>query len=98
MPDHQANAHKLDASQVDELAQLLAIAFEKGSGVSQICNAEGEELHCRLHFLFRTGLTMQAANQPVLSVMKDAQVTGVAVIQEPVSCFSVWVHGNSNLD
>jgi ribosomal protein S18 acetylase RimI-like enzyme len=92
MPHHQANAHQLDASQVDELAQLLAIAFEKGSGVSQICNAEGEELHRRLHFLFRTGLTMQAAaNQPVLSVMKDAQVTGVAVIQEPVSCFSVWV-------
>jgi hypothetical protein len=48
MPLDQVHAHKLDASQVDAIAQLLAIAFENGSGLSQICNAEGEELHRRL--------------------------------------------------
>lgn len=90
---HQAKAHKhqLDASQIDEMAQLLALAFKKGSGLSQICNAEGEELHRRLYFLFRTELAMQTvANQLVLSVWKDTQVTGVAVIQEPGSRFPLW--------
>lgn len=90
MPHHQVHAHKLDPSQVDELAQLLALAFEKGSGVSKICNAEGKELQRRLHFLFRTGLTVQAAaNQPVLSITKDEQIIGIAVIQEPASSFSI---------
>ena len=51
MPPYQAHAHKLDASQVDEIAQLLAIAFENDSGLSQICNAEGKELNRRLHFM-----------------------------------------------
>ena len=87
MPPDQVHAHKLDASQVDEIAQLLALAFKNGSGLSQICNAEGEELHRRLYFLFRAGLALQAAaNQQVLSVTQDV-VTGVAVMQEPESCF-----------
>jgi hypothetical protein len=91
MTPHQAHAHKLDASQVDEIAQLLALAFENGSGLSQICNAEGEELHRRLHLLFRAGLALQAAaNQLVLSVTQDDLVTGVAVMQEPESCFPLW--------
>jgi len=82
MHPHQAHAHKLDASQVDEIAQLLAKAFENGSGLSQICNAEGEELNRRLHFLFRAGLALQAtANQEVLSVTQDDLVTGVSVMQ-----------------
>ncbi len=90
MPSDQAHAHKLDAYQVDEIAQLLALAFKNGSGLSQICNAEGEELHRRLYFLFRAGLALQAAaNQQVLSVTQDV-VTGVAVVQEPESCFPLW--------
>jgi hypothetical protein len=65
--------------------------FEHGSGLSQICHAEGEELQRRLHFLFRAGLALQAAaNQLVLSVMQDDLITGVAVMQEPESCFPVW--------
>jgi len=88
MNPHEAHAHKLNASQVDEIAQLLALAFENGSGLSQICNAEGEELHRRLHLLFRAGLALQAAaNQVVLSVTQDDLVTGVAVMQEPESAF-----------
>jgi ribosomal protein S18 acetylase RimI-like enzyme len=95
MPPYQAHAHKLDASQVDQIAQLLALAFENGSGLSQICNAEGEELHRRLYFLFRAGLALQAAaNQQVLSVTQDALVTGVAIMQEPESCFPLWAQIN----
>ncbi|MCA1993407.1 MAG: GNAT family N-acetyltransferase [Coleofasciculus sp. S288] len=91
MPLHQRHAHKLDASQVDEIVQLLALAFENGSGISQICNAEGEELHRRLHILFRAGIAVQAAaNQLVLSAMQDERVTGVAVVQEPESRFPLW--------
>ncbi len=70
---HKVNTHNLDASQIDEIAQLLALAFQKGSGLSQICNAEGEELHRRLRFLFQIVLaTPAAANQLVLSIKKDA--------------------------
>lgn len=88
---HQVNAHQLDASQVDEIAHLLALAFAPGSGLSQICHAEGEELHRRLHFLFRSGFALQAAaNQPMLSITKDEQVIGVAVIQKPESRFPLW--------
>jgi ribosomal protein S18 acetylase RimI-like enzyme len=91
MHPHQTHAHKLNASQVDEIIQLLALAFENGSGLSKICNAEGEELHRRLHLLFRAGLALQeAANQVVLSVTQDDLVTGVAVMQEPESCFPLW--------
>ncbi|NEQ22680.1 MAG: hypothetical protein F6K28_26565 [Microcoleus sp. SIO2G3] len=91
MSPYQANTHKLDASQVDEIAQLLALAFENGSGLSQICNAEGEKLHRRLYLMFRAGLALQAAaNQLVLSVTQDDLVTGVAVMQEPESCFLLW--------
>ena len=83
---HQANIHLLNAFQLDEIAQLLTLAFKTGSGLSQICHAKGEELHRRLRFLFQTVLPIQAAaNQPMLSVTKEAQVTGVAVIQEPES-------------
>lgn len=89
-PD-QVEADQLEACQVDEIAQLLALAFENGSGLSQICNAQGEELRRRLRFLFRAGYTLQsAANQPLLRVTKDAQVAGVAVIQEPESYFPLW--------
>ncbi len=91
MPPHQAHAHKLETSQVDEIAQLLVGAFENGSGLSQICHAEGEELQRRLRFLFRAGLAMQAtANQVVLSVTQDERVVGVAVMQEPESHFPLW--------
>jgi len=91
MSPYQAHVHKLDASQVDEIAQLLALAFENGSGLSQICNAKGEELHRRLHLMFRAGLALQAAaKQLVLSVTQDDLVTGVAVMQEPESCFPLW--------
>jgi hypothetical protein len=70
---HKVNTHNLDASQIDEIAQLLALAFQKGSGLSQICNAEGEELHHRLRFLFQIVLATPAAtNQLVLSIKKDA--------------------------
>jgi ribosomal protein S18 acetylase RimI-like enzyme len=90
LPD-QVEADQLEACQVDEIVQLLTLAFENGSGLSQICNAEGEELRRRLRFLFRAGYRLQsAANQPLLSVTKDAQVAGVAVIQEPESCFPLW--------
>ncbi len=85
---HQADAQQFDAAQVDEMAQLLAIAFENGSGLSQICNAQGEELRRRLRFLFRAGFALQeAANQPILSITENKQITGVAVIQEPESHF-----------
>ncbi len=85
------NFTRLLTSQVDEIAQLLTLTFEKDSGISQICNAEGEELHRRLRFLFRTVLTIQAtANQRMLSVAHDERVIGVAVIQEPESYFPVW--------
>lgn len=93
-PTHppQRYAHKLEDSQVDEIAQLLALAFENGSGLSKICNAEGEELNRRLRLVFRTVLAIQAAaNQQVLSVTQDAQVTGVAVIQEPENHVPVCV-------
>lgn len=40
--------HQLETSQLDEIAELLALAFEKGSGLSQICNATGEELHATI--------------------------------------------------
>lgn len=88
---HPVEAHPLEGYQVDEIAQLLALAFENGSGLSQICHAEGEELRRRLRFLFRAGYSLQkAVNQPLLSVAKDAQVAGVAVIQEPETCFPLW--------
>ena len=76
----------------DERTGLVSFkAAENGSGLSQICNAQGEELRRRLRFLFRAGYTLQAAaNQPLLRVTKDAQVAGVAVIQEPESCFPLW--------
>lgn len=81
---YKANSHKLDDYQIDEIAQLLAIAFENGSGLSQICNARGQELNRRLYVLFRIVLAIQAAaNRSVLSVRQDAHVVGVAVIQEP---------------
>lgn len=76
---------KPDAAQIENIAQLLALAFDNGSGFSQmICQAKGKELRRRLHRLFRVGIAMQvAANQPILGVIKDAQVIGVAVFQEP---------------
>jgi ribosomal protein S18 acetylase RimI-like enzyme len=89
---HQADAHQLDAAQVDEIAQLLTLAFENGSGLSQICHAQGKELRRRLRFLFRAGFALQeAANQPILTITENTQVTGVAVIQEPESHFPVWM-------
>lgn len=88
---HQAKAHQLDAFQIDEIVKLLALTFEQGSGLSQICNAKGEELRRRLCFLFHTLLTMPGdGNQQVLSVKKNAQLIGVAVIQEPNSHFPLW--------
>lgn len=57
----KVNTHLLDTSQIEQIAQLLALAFENGSGLSQICNAQGDELRRRLRFLFRTGLALQAA-------------------------------------
>lgn len=80
----KVNTHLLDASQIEQIAQLLALAFENGSGLSQICNAEGDELGRRLRFLFRTGLAQQAtAKQQVLSITQGDRITGAAVIQEP---------------
>jgi ribosomal protein S18 acetylase RimI-like enzyme len=91
MHPHQVIAHQLDTVQIDDIAQLLALAFEEGSGSSQICNAQGEELLRRLYVLFQSGLKLQAAvNQEVLSVMKDEKVIGAAVIQEPNSSFPIW--------
>ncbi len=88
---HQAKAHQLDASQIDEIVQLLALTLEQGSGLSQICNAKGQELRRRLRFLFHTLLTMPGdGNQQVLSVTKDSQLIGVGVIQEPDSEFPLW--------
>ena len=88
---HQAKAHQLDTSQIDEIVQLLAVTLEQGSGLSQICNAKGRELRRRLSFLFQTLLTMPGdGNQQVLSVTKDNQLIGVAVIQEPDSEFPLW--------
>lgn len=88
---HQAKAHQLNASQIDEIVQLLALTFEQGSGLSQICNASGQELNCRLRFLFHTLLSMPGdGNQQVLSVTKDSQLVGVAVMQEPDSHFPLW--------
>lgn len=52
----------------------IALVLAKAS------NAEGEELHRRLHLLFRAGLALQAAaNQVVLSVRQDDLVTDIAV-------------------
>ena len=63
----------------------IALVLAKAS------NAEGEELHRRLHLLFRAGLALQvAAKQVVLSVRQDDLVTGVAVMQEPESGFPLW--------
>lgn len=87
-PPPQAITHQLNPSQVDEMAQLLALAFEKGSGLSQICNASGEKLLRRLYVLFRAGLAMQAAAQrEVLSVTKSDRIIGVAIVQEPETHF-----------
>lgn len=74
----KANTHLLDvdASQIEHIAQLLALAFENGSGLSQICNAEGDELRRRLRCLFRIGLLLQAAaKQQVLSIAQGDRVT-----------------------
>jgi len=82
---------KPDAAQIENIAQLLALAFDNGDGHSQIFKAKGKELRRRLHLVFRAGIAMQvAANQPILGVIKDAQVIGVAVFQEPGSYFPVW--------
>lgn len=87
----QINVIKPDAIQTDNIAQLLALAFENGSGLSQICKAKDQELRLRLQFLFRASIAMQVAtNQPILAVIKDAQVIGVAVFQEPESYFPLW--------
>lgn len=81
---YKANSHKIDDSQIDEIAQLLAIAFENGSGLSQICKAQGQELNRRLYVLFRIMLAIQAAaHRSVLTVTPGTRVAGVAVIQEP---------------
>ncbi|HEY9599163.1 MAG TPA: N-acetyltransferase [Cyanophyceae cyanobacterium] len=88
---HKITADQLDSSQTDEIIQLLVLALEKGSGLSQICNANGKELRRRLSFLFQSGLSLQTtANQPVLCVTQDNQVVGVAVIQEPGIYFPLW--------
>lgn len=88
----QVDIIKPDAAQIENISQLLALAFDNGSGLSQIiCKAKGKELRRRLHVLFRADIAMQvAANQPMLGVIKDAQVIGVAVFQEPGSYFPVW--------
>lgn len=88
---HKITADQLDSSQTDEIIELLVLALEHGSGLSQICHADGEELRRRLRFLFQSGLSLQTtAKQPVLCVSKDNQVVGVAVIQEPGISFSLW--------
>lgn len=88
---HKITADQLDSFQIDEIIQLLVLALENGSGLSRICNANGEELRRRLRFLFQSGLSLQTtAKQPVLCVTKDAQVVGVAVIQEPGISFPLW--------
>ncbi|AFZ28429.1 acetyltransferase (plasmid) [Cylindrospermum stagnale PCC 7417] len=91
MSSTQVDIIKPDAAQVDKIAQLLALAFENSAVLSQICQAKGKELRRRLHLLFRARIAMQvAANQPMLGVIKDAQVISVAVFQEPGSYFPVW--------
>lgn len=91
MPSTGVDIIKPDAAQIEKIAQLLALAFDKGGGLSQICKAKGKELRPRLHLVFRSRIAMQvAANQPILGVIKDAQVIGVAVFQEPGSYFPVW--------
>jgi GNAT superfamily N-acetyltransferase len=87
----RARSHQLNSSQVDEIAQLLALAFEKGSGLSQICSAGDEKLLRRLYVLFRAGLVLQAsARREVLSVAKRDRIVGVAIVQEPESHFPLW--------
>lgn len=74
----------------ERIIQLLVCAFENGSGISQICQAEGEgeELRRRLYLVFQMAIAMQAAaKQPILTVMKDAQIVGVAIFAEPESIF-----------
>jgi ribosomal protein S18 acetylase RimI-like enzyme len=91
MSSTQVELIKPDAAQIENIAQLLALAFDNGSGLSQICKAKGKELRRRLHLLFRSRIAMQvAANQPMLGVINDERVIGVAVFQEPGSNFTVW--------
>jgi len=80
----------------ERIAQLLVLAFENGSGLSRICQAEGEELRRQLHLLFQTAIAMQAAaNQPLLSAIKDTQPIGVAIFTEPESLFPLWAQVRS---
>ncbi|MFB2876868.1 GNAT family N-acetyltransferase [Floridanema aerugineum] len=82
----QINLIKPDETQINKIAEFLAMAFEDSSGLSQICKtkAKGKKVLTSLYLLFRATITMQvAAKQPILAVIKDSQVIAVAVFQEP---------------
>jgi ribosomal protein S18 acetylase RimI-like enzyme len=82
----QISLIKPDETQINEIAELLAMAFEEGSGLSQICKtkAKGKNVLTSLYLLFRATITMQvAAKQPILAVIQDSKVIAVAVFQEP---------------
>lgn len=81
----------LDPSRKDEVTELLVRAFTDKPGFAYLIPVKGEKKRQKMHGVFSTVLDIHAATkQPILGVMVDDRVVGIAFIYEPGVQYSAW--------
>ena len=80
---------ELDARYEDEVVALLVAAFEHDPGWLQVSGAPGEDHRRCLETVYRASWTLyRAARQPLLGVMAQDRLAGVAMLNVPGAKFA----------
>ena len=82
---------ELDEGRAEEAIDLLALAFDEDPAYRYFCSAERPGYRRRLRIVFRSVWALwRSSGQPVLGVVSDQRLAGLAMLQRPGARLAAW--------